>query len=145
MNPFHNPVFLTKMLNSYLFEINRLRSFDEKGLKKFQDKKLREIVQFAYSVPLYKDIYKKSNVKPIDIKGIKDIEKLPIVTKEIIKKYYPYGIISSKISKDKLIKISTSGTTGKTTRTIPDLLFIEYLFSKLASEQFFHYPPGIKT
>lgn len=121
MNPFHNPVFLSKMLNSYLFDINRLYSFNEEELRKFQDKKLRKIVQFAYTVPLYHDIYKKANINSGDIEGIEDIEKLPIISKEDIKKYYPDGIISSKISKDKLIKISTSGTTGKSLSLYSDM------------------------
>ena len=86
---------------------------DDNSLRRFQDKSLRSIVNYSYSVPLYRDKYKKAGVHPGDIKGVGDIEKLPVVSKEDFKKYYPDGIISSKTSKNRLIEISTSGTTGK--------------------------------
>lgn len=121
MNPFLNPVFLSKMLKSYLFDINRLHSLDKKELKKYQDKQLRKIVQFSYTVPLYHDKYKKKNIKPHDIKGIEDLEKLPIISKEDIEKYYPDGVISTKINKNQLIQISTSGTTGKSLSLFGDM------------------------
>ena len=113
MNPFYNPIFLSKILGKYLFDIDRLYNLNEKELSVFKDKSLRNIVKYAYTVPVYHEKYKKANVHPEDIAGIKDLEKLPIITKEDIKKYYPDGIVSSKTKKEKLLEISTSGTTGK--------------------------------
>ena len=82
MNPFHNPIFLSWILKTYLLEINRLRKLIEEKLK---------------------------------------IGKLPIVSKEDIKNYYPDGIISSRTPKEKLISISTSGTTGKSLTIFSDM------------------------
>jgi len=113
MNPFYNPVFISKILKSYFFDVNRLERFSDKKLKKYRDKQFRKIVKFAYTVPLYHDKYKEAGVHPDGITGISDIKKLPMISKDDIKKYYPDGIISSTISKEKLIEISTSGTTGK--------------------------------
>ena len=47
MNPFSNPTFLSKMLKSYLFDINRLKNFSDEELKNFQDKQFKKIVDFA--------------------------------------------------------------------------------------------------
>ncbi len=113
MNQFYNPIFLAKILKSYLFDINRLKRLNEESLKKFQDKSLKKIVNYAYSIPLYHDIYKKSGVHPKDINGIDDLKKLPFISKFDFKKYSLEGIKPPNISIDKLIKISTSGTTGK--------------------------------
>ena len=113
MNYFYDPVFISKVLKSYLFDINRLKRLDGEKLRRCQDKSLKKIVKYAYTVPLYHDKYKKKGVHPEDITGIQDIKKLPIISKEDIKNYYPDGIISSRTSKEKLIEISTSGTTGK--------------------------------
>ena len=113
MNSFYNPVFLLKILKSYMLDINRLKNLNEETLKKYQDKSLRNIVKYAYTVPLYHDKYKNAGVHPTDIAGIDDIKKLPMISKDDIKNYYPDGIISSRVNKEKLIKISTSGTTGK--------------------------------
>jgi len=113
MNSFYDPVFISKVLKSYLFDIDRLKRLNGEELRKYQDKSLKKMVEYAYTVPLYRDKYKKTGVHPEDITGIQDIKKLPIISKEDIKHYYPNGIISSKIRKEKLIEISTSGTTGK--------------------------------
>ena len=85
MNPFYNPIFLSKILKSYLFDINRLRRLDDQQLKRFQDKKFKKIVEFAYTVPLYYEKYKKAGIHPRDISGLKDVEKLPFITKQDIK------------------------------------------------------------
>ena len=113
MNPFYNPAFLSKILRRYLFDIDRLKMLNEKELSSFKDKAFRNIVKYAYTVPVYHDKYKKTGVHPGDIMGIRDIEKIPVITKNDIQKYYPEGIISSKTKKEKLLEISTSGTTGK--------------------------------
>jgi phenylacetate-CoA ligase len=121
MNPFYNPIFLSKILKSYLFDINRLRRLDDQQLQRFQDKKFKKIVEFAYTVPLYYEKYKKAGIHPRDISGLKDIEKLPFITKQDIKKYYPDGIISKNKRKDQLVEVSTSGTTGKSLSIFVDM------------------------
>ena len=113
MNSVYNPLFISKILKTYLVDIDRLKKLNAEKLRKYQDRHLKKMIKFAYTVPLYHDKYKKAHIHPGDIKGIKDIKKLPVVSKEDIKKYYPNGIISSGTSKDKLIEVSTSGTTGK--------------------------------
>jgi len=122
MNTLYNPLFVSKMLKSYIFDINRLKNLNEEELRKFQDKKIRKIVKFAYTVPLYHNKYKNDDIRPRDISGINDIKKLPVITKEDIRNYYPKGIISPKINKNNLIEISTSGTTGKTLPLYCDML-----------------------
>lgn len=121
MNQLFNPVFISKALKSYYFDINRLWIINERELKRFKDKKFRKMVNFAYTVPLYHDLYKKEGVHPDDIRGIRDITKLPVVSKDDLKKYYPDGLISSRIGKEKLIEVSTSGTTGRSLSIFVDL------------------------
>ena len=124
MKSFYSPVFISKVLKSYLFDIDRLWNLNEKDLKKYQNKRLRKMVKFAYTVPLYHDKYKKAGVHLEDIRGVSDIEKLPMVSKYDFKNYYPDGIVSSKIDKNKLIQVSTSGTTGKSLSIYVDMFDI---------------------
>jgi len=121
MNQLYNPVFLSKILKSYFFDIDRLGTISKKELEEFRDKRFRKIVNYAYTVPMYHDLYKKAGVHPDDIRGIKDIERLPLVSKDDLQKYYPDGLVSSKIKKEKLIKVSTSGTTGRSLSIFVDL------------------------
>ena len=124
MNPFYNPIFLSKIAKAYLFDIQRLKKISDVKLKRYQDHQLKKMVRFAYTVPLYHDKYKKARVHPNDISGIKDLRKLPLISKEDIKQYYPDGIISSKTSREQLVEIATSGTTGKSLSIYVDMFDI---------------------
>jgi phenylacetate-CoA ligase len=124
MNPFYNPVFLGKILKRYLVDIDRLDNISEESLRQYQNQQLRRLVRFADTVPLYHEKFKKSGVRSTDISGMNDIQKLPLITKDDIKQYYPTGIISSTMNKESLIEVSTSGTTGKVLPIYVDLLDI---------------------
>ena len=53
-------------------------------------------------------------VKPDDIKSLKDLSKLPFVTKQDLRDNYPYGLFA--VPKEELLRIhASSGTTGKPT------------------------------
>jgi phenylacetate-CoA ligase len=113
MNPFYNPLFLLKMAKSYLSDIDRIWRIDLEELKRFQDKAFRKIVNYAYKVPLYNEIYKASGIHPNDIKGINDIEKLPFITKNDLRENFPDKIIPKDFDKNYGQCVSTSGSTGK--------------------------------
>ena len=82
-------------------------------LKQNQEKKLRKLILFAYhNVPYYHKLFKKLNLKPGDIRTIEDLQKLPILTKEIIKKNQK-DFIPNNLSKQKYINASTGGSTGQ--------------------------------
>lgn len=54
----------------------------------------------------------KKGVTPDDIKSVDDLHKLPFLTKDDLRKAYPYGLMSAPLSE--VVRIhSTSGTTGK--------------------------------
>lgn len=121
MNHLYNPVFISKILKYYLFDIDRLNNINRRNLEKYRDKKFRNIVKYAYTVPLYHDLYSKAGVRPGDIQGLKDITRLPFVSKDELHNYYPDGLISSNTSKNRLINVSTSGTTGRSLSIFVDL------------------------
>ena len=84
-------------------------------MRKLQLKRLRAIVKYAYeNVPLYKKKYDEAGVKPSDIKTLKDIEKLPFITKADLRENYPYGMLSVPTFEISRIHAS-SGTSGKPT------------------------------
>ncbi|MEF8847674.1 MAG: hypothetical protein V5A68_00880 [Candidatus Thermoplasmatota archaeon] len=113
MNSFYNPLFVSKVIKSYLFDINRLKRVNDARLRRYQDRQFKKMVEFAYTVPLYRDKFSEKGLKPNEVKGLKDIDKLPFLDKKDFKKYYPDGLISNKVNRDNLIEVSTSGTTGK--------------------------------
>lgn len=113
MNPFRNPVFLLRIAKSYILDVNRIWYYNSKQMKKYQDKTLRKIVKYAYTVPLYNKKYKEHGIHPNDIKGVNDIQKLPLITKDDMRENYPEGIVPKGFDKEHGFLLSTSGSTGK--------------------------------
>ena len=113
MNPFYNPAFLLRIARSYLSDIKRIWHIDIEALQRYQDKAIRKMVRYAYTVPLYNRKYKEHGVHPSDIKGRKDIKKLPFISKNDLKEHYPDDIIPKRFDKKHALLVSTSGSTGK--------------------------------
>ncbi|MBO4939467.1 MAG: phenylacetate--CoA ligase, partial [Clostridia bacterium] len=93
----------------------RIETMSRVEMEQLQLQRLQEIVKYAYeNVPFYKKKYDEAGVKPSDIQTIKDIEKLPFVTKADLRENYPYGMLSVPLSEISRIHAS-SGTSGKPT------------------------------
>ena len=78
-----------------------------------QNEKIVKQVRHVYdNVKYYRDLMDAKGVKPEDIKSVDDIKKLPFLTKDDLRKAYPYGLLGTDL-KDCVRIQSTSGTTGK--------------------------------
>lgn len=84
-------------------------------IEKIQLERLKETVNRVYEkVEPYRKKMDEAGVKPEDIKCLKDLAKLPFVTKQDMRDNYPFGLFT--VSKDQLVRIhASSGTTGKPT------------------------------
>jgi len=98
-----------KYYNDY--KDNSWRPFEE--LKAQQDMALRDLVDFAYrNVPYYTKLFRKLRLKPNDIKSTNDLQKLPILSKHIIKENWQ-DFLPANIDKIKFVNSSTGGSTGE--------------------------------
>ncbi len=89
---------------------NQWRPYTE--LKAEQEKALRHMVRFAYeNVPYYHTAFRERNVQPDDIRVIEDLEKLPIVTKQIIKEHWE-EFKPRNLDQMKYTENATGGTSG---------------------------------
>ncbi|PNX48023.1 MAG: phenylacetate--CoA ligase [Thermoplasmata archaeon M11B2D] len=82
-------------------------------LKDVQLKRLKKLITYVYNTNQY--YHRKlsdAKVTPQSIKAVKDIEKLPFLTKQDLRAYYPFGLICTSV--DDIIEVhASSGTTGK--------------------------------
>ena len=86
-------------------------SLDE--IRAIQNERLVNTVNRVYkNNEYYRDLMEKKGVTPDDIKSVDDLHKLPFLTKDDLRKAYPYGLMSAPLSECVRIQ-STSGTTGK--------------------------------
>lgn len=84
-------------------------------IESLQLERLKETVFRVYEkVPAYRAKMDALNVKPQDVKTLKDLSKLPFVTKQDMRDTYPFGLFA--VPKNQLVRIhASSGTTGKPT------------------------------
>lgn len=124
VSPLTNPFFFGRIAKSYLFDTNRIWRSSEEKIRKYQDKKFRQIVKYAYTVPLYHDKYKKVGVHPSDIRGIKDIKKLPMVSKKDFRGKNADVLLPPGADVNKHYMTTTSGSTGQPVTFYNDLYTI---------------------
>ena len=61
-------------------------SWDSRRMEAYELERLQAIVSYAFEhSPFYHDLYVGAGVKPSDIMSLKDIEKLPVVTKKMLR------------------------------------------------------------
>jgi len=81
-------------------------------LKHDQEKQMKRMIGFAYeNVPYYHDLFKGLGISPGEIQTIEDLEKLPILTKDIIKNNWN-DFKPANLSSMKYYNWATGGTTG---------------------------------
>ncbi len=84
-------------------------------IEAIQLERLKETVQRVYEkVAPYRKKMDDLGVKPSDVQTLKDLQKLPFVTKQDMRDNYPMGLFC--VPKEELVRIhASSGTTGKPT------------------------------
>ena len=83
-------------------------------LEALQLERLRETVGRAVKSPYYEKIFRERGIDPAAVKTIRDVEKLPLTTKDDLRDQWPYGFLA--VSRDELVRMhSSSGTTGRAT------------------------------
>ena len=98
------------MQNYYQKEIE---TASPEQIRAWQDERLVKTVHHVWdNVEFYRKRMEKAGVTPDDIQGVKDLHKLPFITKDDLRACYPYGLLAADLN-DCVRIHSTSGTTGK--------------------------------
>ncbi|MBU1941912.1 MAG: hypothetical protein KKC68_09075 [Candidatus Thermoplasmatota archaeon] len=113
MNPFLNPFITIPFIKNSLLDPGRLQRLNPQQLERYRDKAFKKMVHIAYTVPVYHQKYKAAGIHPNDITGIKDITKLPFITRQDLNQHFPDGVIPPTFKKEKGHIICTGGTTTK--------------------------------
>jgi phenylacetate-CoA ligase len=98
----------------HLDELQRTQWLSPEAIRDLQDRKLRRLVRHAYRhVPYYRRRMREAGVSPEDIRGIHDLSRLPMLTKNDVRRNLYFDIMSDNHRKDQVLKVSTSGSTGE--------------------------------
>lgn len=83
-------------------------------ITEFQNSRLKILIKHAIeTVPYYTEMFKNYRLNVDDIQTVSDLEKIPILTKAIIKNEGLSRFTSTSIDKKKIIESSSSGSTGE--------------------------------
>lgn len=95
-----------------LSSLRESQNFTKNEIAEFQNEQLRLIISHAVStVPYYSSLFKSLKLTSNDIRTVEDLSKLPILTKEDVRKNW-IRMVSSEVDVKKLIHSHTSGSTG---------------------------------
>lgn len=115
----------------YLKRVMKQQWFKPKHILELQLSGLKAIVKHAYkNVPFYRKRFREFGIKPSDIKTLRDIKKLPTITREELIKNYPQ-IVAGNYKKYYLTKRytlrTTSGSSGESLSMMFDGRAYDYL------------------
>lgn len=101
-----------KTFNQFMKLIEESRYWTLEEHRAYQEKNLRNLLQYAYlNVPFYSKKYKDNGVHPEDFKRLEDISRFPFVSREDIQRNLKqFGSI--KYSKKMGLYATTSGSSG---------------------------------
>lgn len=99
--------------------------YTEEEIEKYQFDKLKELLNYAYiNIPYYKELFDSINFKPNEVISLNDLEKIPILTKELVRKNYEK--LKNINFKGEIKHSHTSGSTGKSLQFDFSLDAIQY-------------------
>jgi phenylacetate-CoA ligase len=100
--------------DKYLADLKRSQWLSLADMRKYQEMKLRQLMTHAYyHVPFYRDTFDALGLQPEDIQTIEDLQKLPVINKKVVTENLYLGIMSNSHDKEKILKVTTSGSTGE--------------------------------
>jgi phenylacetate-CoA ligase len=94
--------------------IEKSQWWSKEELENYQWQKIKLLLDYVYiHVPYYTELFNKIGAKPPDIKTWLDFEKIPCLTKDIIRERPDDLISTSRKNKSKLRYYTTGGSTGE--------------------------------
>ncbi|MDB3945411.1 AMP-binding protein, partial [Gammaproteobacteria bacterium] len=88
-------------------------SIDE--LRNLQLSRLKWSLNHAYeNSPLYREKFDLAGIRPEDLQSLDDLARFPLVAKDDLRRFYPFGALATPMTD--VVRIhASSGTTGKPT------------------------------
>lgn len=97
--------------------MSRLRFLEEAQwwpqtrIEQEREVRLREVVQVAcQEVPFYRELFERAKVRPDDVRTVRDLRRLSVVTKPMLREGYPHR--TCRETGQRTYETSTSGSTG---------------------------------
>ncbi|PTN36850.1 phenylacetate--CoA ligase family protein [Desulfonatronum sp. SC1] len=91
-----------------------LEGFDREELQRLQSVRLRSVTKAAARSPLYAGLFQEYGLQADQVRGLDDLERVPLTEKEHLRSSYPDGLLCRP--KEDMVRLhASSGTTGAAT------------------------------
>jgi phenylacetate-CoA ligase len=105
---------MTRQVGDQLRDLKESQWLSIDKMRELQLAKLRRLIIHAHRhVPYYRDKMRELGITPDDIQTLDDIAKLPMLTKDDVRKHLYFDIMSDNHNKAEILKVTTSGSTGE--------------------------------
>lgn len=138
VNRIPNNIRYGKKYRFFLKEVDSFYKLSIEKKREIQLVKLRELLKYSYeNVPYYKELFDLNNIS-YNIKSFDEFEKIPFLTKDILRNNIEKFISKVDIKK---IKLTTGGTTGMplefyldNTVNMQENCFVDYYWKKYSKD-----------
>lgn len=110
----------------YYTQLRRTQWWTPEQIEAYQARKLRQLIQHAYKhVPFYRERFVAAGLSPEDIRTPADLQKLPTLSKTDVRQNLYFDLLADNHDKTRILKITTSGSTGEPFVTYADKFQLE--------------------
>jgi phenylacetate-CoA ligase len=105
---------ITRRARNYYHELLESQYLPPDKIRELQEKKLRRLIVHAYQhVGYYRERMDALGLTPSDIRSLDDLRKLPLLGKDDVRENLHFDLLSDNHEKRRILKITTSGSTGE--------------------------------
>lgn len=105
---------ITGNTKKYYYELKKSQWLAPEDMKKLQEQKLSQLILHAYHhVPYYRDLFDAQGIRPENIRTVDDLAAIPLLDKKIVREHLYFDLMSDNHDKKKILKVTTSGSTGE--------------------------------
>ncbi len=98
----------------YYFQLRRSQWLSPEQIRELQEARLRALIKHAYRhVPYYREMLDRLGIDPDEFRHIEDLQRLPILTKDTVRRNLHFDLMSDSHDKRQMLPVSTSGSTGE--------------------------------
>ncbi len=109
-----NDLISGQSISRLLHFLMESQSWSTGNLVAYQEERLRSLVRHAYAnVPFYHDLFKEHHLMPSDINTVTDLNKIPIISKNDMRKHPADYYLARNISIRNCKRMNSSGSTGE--------------------------------
>ena len=109
---FRNKLINNKEFCSFFKLLEDRESLDQEKIREYQFMKLKEMLIYSFMyVPYYRELFNEASFDPYKFSDFKQIEKIPFLTRELVKKNFDKLISTKKVDNGYYIGY-TGGSTG---------------------------------